>query len=482
MNKYRNLLFYVVFTGSLFLLMYLIVLWGEPQELFKVDKANIPAETGSFEQLKLSLYQNVSHPLAILILQIITIIITARCLSYLFRKIRQPAVIGEIIAGILLGPSFVGMHFPEFSAFLFAPSSLPNLHFFSQFGLILFMFIVGMELDLNTLKKKAQEAFVISHASIILPFTLGMGIAYFMYNTYAPAGVHFLSFALFMGIALSITAFPVLARIVQERKLSKTHIGNIAITCAAIDDVTAWCILAAVIAIVKAGSMITAVYTVLLSAIFVIVMLKVVRPFLRRIGERYSHHDTLSKRIVAVFFITLLVSAYIAEAIGIHALFGAFLAGVTMPVHPQFKEVFIEKIKDVSLVLLLPLFFVLTGLRTQIGLLNEASQWGMCAIIIVVAIVGKFLGSTIAARFTKHNWHDSLMIGALMNTRGLMELIVLNIGYELGVLTPEVFSMMVIMALVTTFMTGPVLDLINYFIPEKTELVKEKVKSDAARD
>jgi Kef-type K+ transport system membrane component KefB len=467
MSKYKNFLFYIIFTGSLLLLMYLVVIFGEPQEISKVNKFPVASESDSFNHFLDAFGQNVSHPLALLILQIITIIIAARSLSYLFRKIGQPAVIGEIVAGILLGPSFAGHYFPGFSAFLFAPASLPNLQFFSQFGLILFMFIVGMELDLNTLKKKAQEAFIISHASIILPFALGMCLASFMYGTYAPDGVYFLSFGLFMGIALSITAFPVLARIVQERKLSRTHVGNMAIICAAINDVTAWCILAAVIAVVKAGSMVSAIYTVLFSVAFVLLMLKIIRPVLNRIGERHSHHDTLNKRTVAVFFMTLLVSAYIAEAIGIHALFGAFLAGVVMPQNPEFREVFTEKIKDVSLVLLLPLFFVLTGLRTEIGLLNEPSLWGLCVIIIALAITGKFLGSLIAARFTKHNWRDSLMLGALMNTRGLMELIVLNIGYDLGVLSPQVFSMLVIMALVTTFMTGPVLDVINYFVPEK---------------
>ena len=479
MNKYKNLLFYFVLTGSLLIVMFLIVRWGEGLEQLKTGKAPFENVTGNLDQITGNLKQHATHPLAILILQILTIIMVSRSFSYLLRKIGQPVVIGEIVAGILLGPSFVGYFFPEFSAFLFAPASLPNLHFFSQFGLILFMFIVGMELDLDTLKKKAQQAFIISHTSIILPFTLGMALALFLYKTYAPATVGFLSFSLFMGIALSITAFPVLARIVQERKLSGTRVGNIAITCAAVDDVTAWCLLAGVIAIVKAGSMVSALATVVLAVLFVVMMFKLVRPVLKRLGERHSNQQTLSKRIVVVFFTTLLISAYCAEAIGIHALFGAFLAGVIMPPHPGFRHVFIEKIKDVSLVLLLPLFFVLTGLRTEIGLLNTAAQWGTCIVIILLAVTGKFIGSTLAARFTRHSWHDSLVIGALMNTRGLMELIVLNIGFDLGVLTPEVFSMMVIMALVTTFMTGPALDLINYFVPEKAE-ARTKRNTDQA--
>ncbi|RYZ23834.1 MAG: cation/H(+) antiporter, partial [Sphingobacteriales bacterium] len=337
----------------------------------------------------------------------------------------------------------------------------------SQIGLILFMFVVGMELDLNVLKSKAKDAVVVSHASIIFPFTLGIGISYFIYKQYAPSNISFLAFALFMGIAMSITAFPVLARIVQERGLTKTRLGTIAITCAAADDITAWCILAVVIAIVKAGSIISAFYTILIALAYVLIMLKVVQPFLKKIGDKYSNKESLSKPVVAIFFITLLLSAYATEVIGIHALFGAFMAGVIMPANISFRNIFIEKVEDVALVLLLPLFFVFTGLRTEIGLLNEWSLWKVCLAIIGVAVVGKFLGSALAARFVGQSWRDSFAIGALMNTRGLMELIVLNIGYDLGVLSPQIFAMMVIMALVTTFMTGPALDLINRFSKEK---------------
>ncbi len=475
MKNLRNIVFYVAVIGGFACLMYLIVKAGQPQEAFKITNAKVQPITSGLDQIKDTLHHNVTDALAILILQIITIIVVARIFGFILKKMGQPSVIGEIIAGIILGPSFIGKYFPEFSAFLFPKTSLPNLKFFSQVGLILFMFIIGMELDLKILRKKAHEAFIISHASIIFPFALGMGLAYFMYQTYAPANVNFLSFSLFIGISVSITAFPVLARIIQERQLTKTRVGAIAITCAAVDDITAWCILAAVIAIAKAGSVVSAIYTVLMAVAFVIIMLKLIRPFLKRIGDIYSHQDTLSKPVVAIFFVTLLASAYLAETIGIHALFGAFLAGVIMPQNVHFRNVFIEKVEDVSLVLLLPLFFVLSGLRTQIGLLNDLRQWEICGLIIVVAITGKFIGSTVAAKFTKQSWRDSLIIGALMNTRGLMELIVLNIGFDLGMLTPEVFAMMVIMALVTTFMTGPALDFINYILPEKqSDLTNEE--------
>jgi Kef-type K+ transport system membrane component KefB len=467
MNNLKNTLFYLFTIGGFFVLMYFIVLKGEPLEVSKITEVQKVPDSNSFRQIKDTLHHNVTHPLAILLLQIITIIVVARVFGFIFKKIGQPTVIGEIIAGIFLGPSFIGMFFPEFSLFLFPKSSLPNLQFISQIGLILFMFIVGMELDLATLKKKAHEAVIISHASIIFPFALGMGLAYAIYQTYAPTNINFLSFSLFIGISMSITAFPVLARIVQERQLSKTRIGTIVITCAAADDITAWCILAAVIAIVKAGSVVSSVYIILMALTYVFLMLKLVQPFLKRLGDIYSHHDTLSKPVVAIFFVTLLISSYLTEIIGIHALFGAFLAGAIMPQNLHFRNVFIEKVEDVSLVLLLPLFFVFTGLRTQIGLLNDISLWQTCALIIGVAVTGKFLGSAIAAKVVGQSWKDSLMIGALMNTRGLMELIVLNIGFDLGILPPSIFAMMVIMALVTTFMTGPALDLINFIFPDK---------------
>jgi len=421
---------------------------------------------------------NLQDPLAILLAQIVTIIIVARFFGWVFKKIGQPTVIGEIIAGIVLGPSLLGMYFPEFSSVLFPVESLGNLKFLSQIGLILFMFVIGMELDLKVLKNKANEAVVISHASIVIPFTLGIGLAYFVYNRFAPEGVNFLSFSLFMGIAMSITAFPVLARIVQERGLNKTKLGAIAITCAAADDITAWCLLAVVIAIVKAGTFVSSLYIIGLAVVYVLAMLFIVKPFLKRIGELYGAKDTLVKPVVAIFFLTLIISSYATEVIGIHALFGAFMTGAIMPDVPKFRTIFIEKVEDVSLILLLPLFFVFTGLKTEIGLINDPYLWKVTGFIILVAVVGKFLGSALAAKFVGQSWSDSLTIGALMNTRGLMELIVLNIGLELKVLTPAVFTMMVIMALVTTFMTGPALDFINFIFKNKDAIVPEVVVNE----
>ncbi len=460
MKNLKNTIFYFVITGGFSAIIYCIITKGKTLETSKNILIS-DSQNGHWVDFLNSLAINLNHPLALLLAQIITIIIVARFFGWVFRKIGQPSVIGEIIAGIVLGPSLLGMFFPEFSANLFPIESLPNLHFLSQIGLILFMFVIGMELDLKVLKNRANEAVVISHVSIVFPFTLGVTLAYFVYYRFAPEGVAFLSFALFMGIAMSITAFPVLARIVQERGIHKTKLGAIVITCAAADDITAWCMLAAVIAIVKAGSFVSALYIIGLAFLYVIVMLFVVKPFLKKIGELYATKDNLSKPFVAIFFLTLIISSYLTEIIGIHALFGAFMTGVIMPDISKFRTVFIEKVEDVAVILLLPLFFVFTGLRTEIGLINDPFLWKTTGFIILVAVGGKFFGSALAAKFVGQNWRDSLTIGALMNTRGLMELVVLNIGLDLKVLTPEVFTMMVIMALVTTFMTGPALDLIN---------------------
>ncbi|MDO9275384.1 MAG: cation:proton antiporter [Lutibacter sp.] len=474
MKKFKNSFFYMGVIGGFSALMYWIVLLGAKMEQ---GRNIVIPDTGKsqWNEFMESLINNLEHPLAILLAQIITIIFVARFFGWVCKKIGQPTVIGEIIAGIVLGPSLIGMYFPEFSATLFPTQSLGNLQFLSQIGLILFMFVIGMELDLKVLKNKAHEAVLISHASIIIPFALGMGLAYFIYQSFAPDGVQFLSFGLFLGIAMSITAFPVLARIVQERGLHKTRLGTIVITCAAVDDITAWCLLAAVIAIVKAGSFVSALYIIVLAALYVFLMIKIIRPFLKKVGDLHSSRENLSKPIVAIFFLTLIISSYTTEVIGIHALFGAFMAGAIMPENTKFRNIFIEKVEDIALVLLLPLFFVFTGLRTEIGLLNDPYLWKVTGLIILVAVVGKFIGSALAAKYVGQNWKDSLTIGALMNTRGLMELVVLNIGYDLGVLTPEIFAMMVIMALVTTFMTGPALDLINWAYKSKSAKIPQEI-------
>lgn len=474
MRNFKSILVYIGVLGVFLLLMYMILQSGKTLEAGR-NIIEPQLQTSYFTQFLQSLSTNLAHPVALILAQILTIIIISRIFGFLFGKIHQPTVIGEIIAGIALGPSLLGMMFPEFSAVLFPEKSLTNLSLLSQVGLILFMFMVGMELDLKVLQNKVKDAVVVSNAGILIPFTLGIGLAYFIYGHFAPDGVPFLSFGLFLGMAMSITAFPVLARIVQERGIHRTRLGALVITCAAVDDISAWCMLAAIIAIAKAGSFLSSVYTIFLAISYVIFMIKIVRPFLKRVGDLHASRENLSKPVVAIFLLTLMVSSYTTEVIGIHALFGAFLAGTIMPENTKFRNIFIQKIEDVALVLLLPLFFVFTGLRTQIGLINDSYLWQVTGLIILVAIVGKFVGSAIASRVMGQNWRDSLTIGALMNTRGLMELVVLNIGYDLGILSPEVFSMMVIMALVTTFMTGPALDLIEKVFRKATPAISEEI-------
>lgn len=476
MSVKRSLVLYIFFIGICGFLIWLVIHSG--QDLIPnndhVDAVNKlagktkPVVFSSEETLWEQFSHNIKSPLGILLLQIITILFVSKLFGNIITRFRQPSVVGEMIAGIFLGPSIVGFIFPEFSSFVFPNDSLANLQFLSQIGLAFFMFIIGMELDIEKLKNKAHNAIVISHVSIIFPYLLGVSTAYLIYESFAPANVGFTVFALFIGIAVSITAFPVLARILQERKLTKTSLGAIVIACAAFDDVTAWCILAMVIAIAKAGSIVSALFTMMLTFIFVLVMIYGVRRWMDKAAKRYTQSENLNKTFVVLVFFVLLVSAYITETIGIHALFGAFLAGVIMPHKSNVKEMLMSKIEDVSILLLLPIFFAFTGLRTQIGLLNEMDLWITCGLIIFVAMLGKLGGSAAAARLTGYNWKDSLSIGALMNTRGLMELIVLNIGYDLGILSPTLFTIFVIMALATTFMTGPLLDVIEFFWRKKS--------------
>jgi len=401
--------------------------------------------------------------LSIFLLQLIIIIIASRLAGIAVKRIGQPVVMGEIIAGIALGPSLFGHFFPAASDTIFPASSLGNLQMLSQVGLILFMFVIGMELDLKLIKNKVRSALIVSYASIIIPFAMGMALAWLLAGDFLPAGVPLYAFALFMGIAMSITAFPVLARVIRERAMSHTRVGIISITAAALNDVMGWCLLAFVIALSRAEGLHTPFYTLGGTLLYMAIMLFIVRPFLKRLAERKVNLTIIRQSTMAVIFIILLLSSLSCELLGIHALFGAFMTGIVMPLQWNFRKLIIDKIEDVALVLLLPLFFVLTGLRTEIGLVNTSYLWSICILITLVAIAGKFGGSYFAARYAGETKADSLGIGILMNTRGLMELIILNIGYDLGILSPQVFTMLVIMALATTLMTNPVLNLLNRF-------------------
>ncbi len=424
--------------------------------------AGTPAEAAPAGAMA-SLLENTQHPLSMLLLQIVVIVVAARLVGGLFQKMGQPAVVGEMLAGILLGPSLLGWLFPGALGFLFPAAAMGSLQLFSQFGVILFMFIVGLELDLDHLRSKAQAAVMVSHASIVIPFFLGTALSLLMYRSFAPAGVSFASFALFMGIAMSITAFPVLARILEERRMSKSYLGSTALTCAAVDDVTAWCLLAVVVALVRADALSGAVLTTVLALLFILVMLFVIKPKVEQAVGNDREDKEFGKGHFAAALVFAFVAAWFTETIGIHALFGAFLAGVVMPPQKVFRDFLRGRLEILVSVFLLPLFFAFTGLRTQVGLLNDWQGWLICAGVIGVAILGKLGGSMLAARWTGMSWPDSFSIGALMNTRGLMELIVLNLGYDLGILSQKVFAILVLMALVTTCMTGPLLTLAGAF-------------------
>ncbi|MGJ0913512.1 cation:proton antiporter [Bacteroides fragilis] len=471
----KNYLIYAVMLLLFGVLIYMAIEEGDRFSHHAVASSTV-AEDTPFTMFCQFVTDNLHHPLSILLIQIIAVLLMVRLFGFLFKHIGQPGVIGEIVAGTVLGPSVLGYFFPDVFQALFPPESLTNLELLSQVGLVLFMFVIGMELDFSVLKNKINETLVISHAGILVPFFLGIVASYWIYEEYAAAQTAFLPFALFIGISMSITAFPVLARIIQERNMTKTSLGTLAIASAANDDVTAWCLLAVVIAIAKAGTFASALYAIGLTALYIIIMFMVVRPFLKKVGEVYANQEVINKTFVALILLILIISSTLTEIIGIHALFGAFMAGVVMPPSIGFRKVMMEKVEDIALVFFLPLFFAFTGLRTEIGLINSPALWGVCLLLITVAVAGKLGGCAVAARLVGESWKDSFTIGTLMNTRGLMELVALNIGYEMGVLPPSIFVILVIMALVTTFMTTPLLHLVERIFARREERLSAKLK------
>jgi Kef-type K+ transport system membrane component KefB len=399
------------------------------------------------------------------LLALIVVIVLARVLGTLFRAVHQPPVIGEIIAGIVLGPSVLGRVAPGVAAYVLPTSVAPFLNVIAQIGVILYMFLVGLELDPKLLRNRGHATVAISHASILAPFLMGAALALILFPTLSPGNVSFTSFSLFIAVSMSITAFPVLARILTDRGIHKTRMGAIALTCAAVDDVTAWCLLALVVSVVEAHT-VGALTTIVMALAFIFAMVVVGRPAMVRLTFLYGNRG-LTQGLMAAIFVALLISSMTTDLIGIHAIFGAFALGAIIPHDSSLARELTDRLEDLVIVLLLPAFFAFTGLRTQIGLVNGFDQWLICALIIAVASMGKFGGAALAARLTGMNWRDSSALGVLMNTRGLMELIVLNIGYDLKVIPPTLFAMLVIMALVTTFATTPIL----HFIAPKEEFL-----------
>jgi Kef-type K+ transport system membrane component KefB len=390
------------------------------------------------------------------LLALTVIMVTARAVGYLFSKINQPAVIGEVVGGILLGPSLLGRIAPEVQAFVLPPDAAPILGVISQLGVILYMFLVGLELDLGVLRDSITSTIVISLSAIVVPFALGTMLALGLPESLAPAGIDRTSFVLFIGVALSITAFPVLARILGDRGLQRTPLGTRALTCAAINDAIAWCLLAFAVSVMQATPS-EALRTAALTALYIAAMLTVGRTLATAAVERLDRSARIGEQSVALVLVAVLLSAVATEFIGIHAIFGAFLLGTIIPHDSKVSAQVTERIADIVRVMFLPAFFAFTGLRTEIGLIESGEDWALCGLIVAVATAGKFGGTAIAARLSGMPWRDSAALGALMNTRGLVELIVLNIGLDLGVITPRLFTMLVIMALVTTMMTSPIL-------------------------
>lgn len=415
-----------------------------------------PQASGPFRDVATASVAAVDLPW--LILSVAVLVACARAAGLVARRIGQPQVMGEMVMGIALGPSLLGWLAPGLTATLFPVGNLPHLNTLSQLGVLLFMFLVGLEFDLRRLRHLGHTAVLASHASITLPMLLGVGLALFLYPRVSSADVAFHEFALFMGTAMSVTAFPVLARILRERRLQDTPLGTVAIACAAVDDVTAWCLLGGIVALVRASAHGVSVPAMLIGLAAFIVVVTLLR--VRALGvfvRRFERSGTLTDDSIAVLLTVVMVGAVVTEWLGLHLLFGAFFVGVMLPKTEAFVEAVTHRFEIVATALLLPIFFAYTGLRTEIGLVSGVQMWTYCLTILVLAIVGKLVGSAVAARVSGLPWREATALGVLMNTRGLMELVVLNLGLDLGIISPAVFSMLVVMALVTTFMTTPLL-------------------------
>jgi Kef-type K+ transport system membrane component KefB len=395
-----------------------------------------------------------------LMLAIAAVMLAARGVGAVARRLGQPQVMGEVLAGILLGPTLLATVAPDVFELLFPAWVIPLLRAAADIGLAFYMFLVGLELDPRLLRERFEQAALISHASIAVPLGLGLAVALPLFELVGP-DTSFVSFALFMGVAMSITAFPVLARILVERRMLRHPVGAMAMAAAAVDDVTAWGLLALSSAVAGSGSPLAVVRIVALAVAFCAVMALAGRPLLARVSRAYDEAGHVPAGWIAAIFVGVLLSSFAAQRIGIAAIFGAFVMGLIMPRRADLTHDVTRRVEDFVVTVLLPLFFVVTGLRVEVGLLDRPELWLLTLVLLAVAIAGKWIGALAAARLTGFSPRESSAIAALMNTRGLTELIVLNIGLELGVVTPALFTALVIMALVTTFMTGPVLRLID---------------------
>lgn len=392
-----------------------------------------------------------------ILVQLIVVLAAARLVGALFRRIGQAEVVGEMAAGLLLGPTFLGHFFPAVYSFCFPADRTQMLQGLARLGVWIFVFLVGLELDLSALRRIGRAAVLTSNTSVLLPFLCGMGCAYLVYPQLSLPGVPFYAFALFIGMAMSITAFPVLARILKERGLTSSDTGVMAIACAAVDDVTAWCLLAFIMLIVQPQKALMPVWLeYLLLAAYILFMFSLLRPLLAWLQSKYAGNK-LTPGAFSLILILLFASCSVTQLVGVHALFGAFLFGVILPKPEWLLKDLSSRLEPITSVLLLPLFFAVTGLRTDLTLLTSPAMWGYCALVIAAAVLGKFAGALLPLRLTGSSWRQAAAVATLLNTRGLMELVVLSLGLELGILSPAMYSIMVLMAVVTTFMTNPLL-------------------------
>jgi len=419
---------------------------------------------GQSPQLTAPAHEQINDLIQVL-LALSVVIITAQVMGAIFQLLGQPLVIGEVVGGILLGPSFLGMVSPEIQKTLIPSHSLPFLGVIAQLGVVFYMFVVGLELDLKVLRKSGLKALAMAHIGIFLPLVLGAYLALHLFRDLSVPGVPFLQFAFFLGISLSVTAFPVLARILTDKKLNKTEIGSMALTSAAIGDVTAWCLLAILVSIAQ-NAFGSAIRTTSLTVLYIAVMFFLGGPLVRKLIPWLEKFDRLTQGGIAAFFVALLLSALATELIGIHAIFGAFLLGAITPHDSRVAKELTDRVEDLVRIVFLPAFFAFTGMRTQIGLLEGAADWKLCGMIILIATVGKFFGTFVVAKIGGFSFKESSALGILMNTRGLVELIILNLGLDLKLITPRLFTLLVVMALATTFATSPLLSLLR-LAPEK---------------
>jgi Kef-type K+ transport system membrane component KefB len=391
---------------------------------------------------------------------LVVIIVAALAVGRLFRSLQQPPVIGEMLAGILLGPSVLGRAAPDLVSAVFPAGVTAQLRVLADLGIVLYMFVVGVRLDTRKLGREAGRTFNIAQASIVVPFIAGVALSIWFYPSMAGPGVGRGVFAMFMGLALSVTAFPVLARILHDRGLDETPLGQRAMACAAFGDVIAWCLLALTVAMAQARAA-AALPTIGLTAAYVALMLVVVRPVVRRACRRLDESKRVPVGVIVLAVSGALASALLTELIGVHALFGAFLLGALVPRDSLLGTELLRRLEDVVVVVLLPGFFALVGLRTQIGLVHGVEMWVLCGVVILAAFAAKIGGTAVVARLAGLGGRDAASLGVLMNARGLMELIVLNLGLELGIITPALFAVLVLMTLVTTFATSPLLHVLT---------------------